>query len=681
MAKPEFRVGIDVGGTFTDVAAYDVASGNLVSFKVPSTPPELAHGVIAGLRVLLAAQDGSVRELVHGTTVATNAILEGRGSPTALITTRGFRDVLEIGRQSRHDLYDLDNPGRARPLVPRRRRFEVAGRLDHLGSEVEPLATAKIPGLVDAVRASGAVSVAICLLHSYANFDHECRLRDELTKHFDYVSASHEINAEFREYERSNTTVLNAYIMPIVSQYVTQLEEDLAELDLGGRLHVVQSNGGMMTPGTTRRKPINTVMSGPAAGIAASRHLLEQMGIQHGVTFDMGGTSTDVCVIYDSAATVTSQRKIGDQPARLASVSIETIGAGGGSLAWIDPAGALKVGPQSAGALPGPACYGRGGTDPTVTDADLVLGYLDDASVWGGEVRIDRDLSEQALGRFADRYGFSTHEAGEGIVAIANSNMIRALRLVSVQKGYDLREFALVAFGGAGPVHAGRLAQELHIPRVVVPVLSGVFSAYGCLVADVRYDAVQTYFSRLSDAEPVAIERAFRELEERTVGELVREGYGRSAISVSRAMDLRYLKQNYEIEVSADSQGETPDLAVIRGRFDARHEQLYAYRTNQDLEIVNLRVFATVATGHPPLPAHSAGTARSEDARRGERLAYFSETGHCTLPIYDRAELGVGAVVAGPAAVEEPWSTTVVYPGQRLVVDQFGNLVIEVPSP
>ena len=675
MADTSVRVGIDVGGTFTDVAVHDTANRTLNSFKIPSTPPKLAQGVVAALAQLrVLAPDATIRDVIHGTTVATNAVLEGRGATTALITTDGFRDVLEIARQARGILYDTRHDGRPPPLVPRDRRFEVLERLDVHGHVVTPLDTDGLPALVERVRASGAQAVAVCLLHSYRNDEHEQRVKEALSSAFKYISCSAEVNAEYREYERTNTTVINALVMPLVYDYAAHLHRELTELGLTGRLHLVQSNGGMMTTGTTQRRPITTVMSGPAAGVAASRSLLRTLGLSNAVTFDMGGTSTDVCLIWKGEAAVTRERRIGNQPVRVASLNIETIGAGGGSQAWTDPAGALKVGPQSAGADPGPACYGSGGTEATVTDANVVLGYLSPESVWGGRIRIQPDLAMKAIEDMGRRHNLSPLEAAEGIVAIANSNMLRALQLVSLQRGYDLRDFALVSFGGAGPVHAGRLAQELSIPRVVVPVMSGVFSAYGCLVSDMRYDNVQTFFGRLEEMTSIGFAEAFRTLEQQALDELDREGLDCSAVRVQRSLDVRYKGQNFVLELPLEQPPDGFDPQKIRQGFDALHEQLYAYATTQPVECVNLRLAAIIESEAPTL-------ARLLERPEGEALidrrrAYFRELGEMDLAVFDRDRLAPGEEIEGPAAVEETWSTTIVYPDQRLAVDEYGNLHI-----
>jgi len=676
----QLRVGIDVGGTFTDIAAYDVQTGMIVSFKVPSTPSDHVRAVIVALRMLLDGGD-QIAGVIHGFTIATNAVLEGKGAKTALVTTRGFRDVLHIARMHRHHLYDTDNPGRPLPLVPRDLRYEITERVDAHGNIVTPLVTDEIPALITAMQAQGIEAVAVSLLFSYLHPAHEVAVQRALAEAVPFVTVSSEINAEFREYERTSTTVLNAYVMPRVHEYLSRLDDEIAALGVPEKLQIVQSNGGMMSAPAIRDRPVNTVMSGPAAGVAASLATLRQMGIANGVTFDMGGTSTDVCLIHGGSATVTSERSIGGHAVRVPSVAIETIGAGGGSLAQIDAVGALKVGPQSAGASPGPACYGMGGTEPTVTDANLVLGYLNPDSIWGGQIHVHPELSVHALQRFADTYGMTVAELAHGIVEIANANMIGALRLVSVQKGYDLRDFTLVAFGGAGPVHAGRLAQLLQIPRVVVPAFSGVFSALGCLVSDLRYDAQRTYLIPVARADPAQMTTLFAGMEARIVSTLTADGHTRETITVTRSLDLRYVGQKFEIEVPIEAEIHTHTLAEAGAEFHRRHHRLYSYATDEALECVNLRLTATVRTPHPPLappappvlPMHGADMTPAI----GQRITYFPDTGEVASLVYDRAALPTGQWLTGPAIIEEAWSTVVVYPGQRATADRFGNLIIE----
>ena len=659
-------VGVDVGGTFTDLVAREV-SGRLQACKVPTTPANLARGVLNGLAAVRPA--GLPVSVAHGTTVVTNAIVERRGARVGLVATRGFRDVLEIGRMSRLHLYDLRLPPKPEPLVERRLRLEVTERVGPDGAVLLPLALDELPAIVEALKREDVESVAVCLLHGYANPAHERALKAALAPYFAHLSVGSEINAEFREYERTSTTVLNAAVMPLASRYLGELVAALGREAPGAALHLLHSGGGMMSPEAARHRPLAMAASGPAAGVAAAAHLARSLGLGRALAFDMGGTTTDVCLIADGVAETSAQRKLGGYPVRLPMVAVESIGAGGGSIAYADDAGALKVGPRSAGAEPGPACYGLGGTEPTVTDANLVLGYLDPGRVYGGSIRLDPERAATAVEALGRRFGLSRVEMAQGVVEVANANMLRALRLVSVQRGYDLRDFALIAYGGAGPVHAGALARQAGIGRVVVPAHSGTFSALGCLVSPLRYDAVRTWRARLDAWDVKPAEDRFRELEERCLAPLLDEGIAAEHVSLARSADLRYTGQNYELQVPWRS-----DAGALRRAFEARHRQLYGYATGESVECVNLRVVARVRDTAVELPEFGP-VADGETA--GAQRAWFPETGEIRLPLYHRAALAPTRPVTGPALIEDEWSTTLVYPGQRCAADRFGNLVVE----
>src|SRR6266436_2269616 len=592
------RIGVDVGGTFTDVVAWDPA-GRMESCKVPTTPVNPAEGVLNGIAAL-APKTGPWATLAHGTTMVTNAIVEHRGAPVGFITTRGFRDVLEIGRMSRL-------------------------HLEELGAIVEDF------------KREGIESVAVCLLHAYAASGHEQALRLALEAHFPYVSISSEINAEFREYERGCTTALNASVMPLAARYL----DDLVQRASGKPLHLLHSAGGMMSVEAAKERPLSMAMSGPAGGVAAAAHTSRALGLARALAFDMGGTTTDVCLIADGVPETAGQRKLGDYPARLPMVAVESIGAGGGSIARVESTGALKVGPRSAGATPGPACYGQGGTEPTVSDANLLLGYLDAERIYGGSIRLDPARAESVIGPLAARFGFSLIEAAHGVVEVANANMLRALRLVSVQRGYDLREFALIAYGGAGPLHAGALARQAGMSRVIVPAHSGAFSALGCLVSPVRYDAVQTHRARLETWDAKVVEERFSALEAQCLRPLLDEGHAVERIVLLRSLDLRYLGQNYELEIGFVPGGP----GALRAAFEKRHRQLYGYATGENVECVNLRVTARAAEEPPTMPAPPSGTSA---AATGSHRAYFPETGAVEMLRYDRASLPPGHLVEGP---------------------------------
>jgi N-methylhydantoinase A len=659
------KLGVDVGGTFTDLVLLDPVSGAIRSRKVLTTADAPARGVLYGLQALGPAPAA----IAHGTTIVTNAIVEGKVARTALVTTRGFRDVLELARQSRDDLYHLDAPPRPAPLVPRHLRFEVTERVGGDGRVVTPLAEAELPGLLAALQAAGVEAVAVCLLHAYAHPAHEARLGAALAPAGPYVSVSHEINAEFREYERTATTALNAAVMPVADRYLADLEQSLAGIGFTGALHLLQSSGGMMSAAAARRRPLAMAISGPAGGVAASRFLARTLGLRHAIAFDMGGTTTDVCLIADGRAQSLPQRRLGGHPVRLPSVAVESIGAGGGSLAYAEATGGLRVGPASAGARPGPACYGAGGTAPTVTDAHVVAGTLRADALLGESIRIDRAAAEAALAPLAAALRLAPAEAAAGVLEVANAAMRRAIRLISVQRGFDLRDFALVAYGGAGPLHAGRLARELGIPRVVVPAHAGVFSALGCVVTDVAYDHVQTHRRPLEATTAADLEARFAALAGTVVAPLRAEGHQTGSIRLERQVDVRYVGQNYELAVPWAG-----DLAGLRHDFEALHLRLYGYATGDAMECVNLRVRALVPADAARLPDWPG---RGSPVPSGEQRAYFPEVGETTLPIYQRADLAPEHPLEGPALLEDPWATTLVYPGQTAVLDRFGNVLID----
>ncbi|MBI3456624.1 MAG: hydantoinase/oxoprolinase family protein [Candidatus Rokubacteria bacterium] len=660
------RVGVDVGGTFTDLVAIESGSGTIRSRKVLTTADAPARGVLYGLQALGARATA----IAHGTTIVTNAVVEGKAARTALVTTRGFRDVLEIARQNRLDLYRLDLPPRPVPLVPRHLRFEVTERVAGDGRVAVPLAEAELPGLVAALRAAGVEAVAVCLLHAYAHPEHEARLGAALAGACPYVSVSHEINAEFREYERTATTALNAAVMPLADRYLADLEASLAGIGFAGSLHLLQSNGCMMSAAAARRRPLAMAVSGPAGGVAASRFLARALGLRHAIAFDMGGTTTDVCLIWDGQAQALPQRRLAGHPVRLPSVAVESIGAGGGSLAEVDATGALRVGPASAGARPGPACYGLGGAAPTVTDAHVVAGTLRGDALLGETIRVDRARAEAALDPVARALGLGLAEAAAGILEVANAAMRRAIRLISVQRGFDLREFALIAYGGAGPLHGGRLARELGIPRVVVPAHAGVFSALGCAVTEVAYDHVQTFRRALDGLGAADLEARFAPLVRTVQAPLLADGHPPEAIQLARSVDVRYLGQNYELEVPWRG-----DLETLRRDFQALHGRLYAYATGEAMECVNLRVRASGGVEAARFPEWPGAGPLSPYT---EQPAYFPDGGETALPVYRRADLAPEQPLEGPALIEDPWATTLIYPGQTGALDRFGNVVIEV---
>ncbi|QKG93892.1 hydantoinase/oxoprolinase family protein [Halorubrum salinarum] len=659
-------VGVDVGGTFTDVAL--ALDDRLVTAKVPSTDDQ-SEGVAAGIEKACEAagiDPESVTEFSHAMTVSVNALLEGDGARTALVTTEGFRDVLEIGRQTRPSLYDLDAEKPA-PLVPRRRRFEVSERATVDGIE-RPVDDAAIESLVADLRDADVESVAVCLLHAYAHPENEDRLAEALRDALDApVSASNEVLPEFREYERTSTTVVDAYVRPAIDGYVGRLTERARDLGLP-QPRIMQANGGVTDAETVRRNAVTTVLSGPAAGVVGASATAATEAERDGlITFDMGGTSSDVSLVRDGEVERTTESTIADRPIGTPMVDVETVGAGGGSIAWVDAGGALRIGPRSAGADPGPACYGKGGTEPTVTDADLVLGYVGADTDLGGDLSLDAAAAREALADLADEAGMDGPVAAAlGVHRVANADMTRAIRSVTVERGHDPRGFGLVAFGGAGPMHAVAIADALDVRRVVVPRASGVLSAYGLLAADETRDAVRTRQAPLAEVDPDAVEAVYGELTEGLSDEVSDP----AAARVEYAADCRYAGQSFELTVDVDRPF---DPAAVGERFAAAHESAYGYRADEPVELVNCRATATV-----PRTAPAVGVDAPEDpGPRTTREAVFPD-GARETPVYDRDRFPLGEAVEGPVVVEGPESTVVVPPGWAMRLRGDGALVAEV---
>ncbi len=671
-SRAVWRVGIDVGGTFTDVVALradgEGAAQALRVAKVASRRDD----PVAGLKAALAAvglEWEDVADLVHGTTMVTNAIVEDRLAPVALIATEGFADSLAIGRQNRRHLYRLDLPPKAPPQVPEARRIEVAERLDHRGEVLRPLDPDSVAAAVARAAESGAEAVAVSLLHAYANPAHEEALGRALAERFAYVALSNRVNPEAREYERTATTALSAGVMPLAAGYLDRLD---AARPAGARLHLFHSAGGMAAPEALRALPLGLALSGPAAGVAAAGDVASALGIEHAISFDMGGTTTDVCLITQGRAEISSDRSLAGRPMRQPMVAVETIGAGGGSIAALD-LGALRVGPESAGADPGPACYGRGGTRPTVSDANLLLGYLDAERVLGDGLRLDVAAARTAVGRLAREMDMGIEEAALGIVRVANAAMVRALRRITVERGIDGRRCALIAFGGAGPMHAVEVARAFGIGRVIVPANSSVFSALGCVAAELAYAQQRTLRMAATEWDSARLAAAREELRARLAAPLVAAGHDAAGLRVEDVAAIRYAGQSYAIEIDRPA-FDDPD--ALGRAFVARHEALYGFATDEPWELVAIRQRVSVPRDGQAIP----GPAASAGAAGGARTTpcVFSRHGAVETPRYDRAALGAGRRIAGPAIVEDVCSTVVVPPGATLAADAAGHLHIEV---
>ena len=678
------RLGVDIGGTFTDLVLLDENSGNSMVVKVPSRPKDPAGALVEAVtRGLLEAsvKPESVAMLNHGTTIVTNAVLEGTLAPTALVVTKGFRDVLEIGRHLRPDMYDL-NQDKPKPIVPRDLRFEVEERMAHDGTVVTPLNAATVAAAIEALKATDVTAVAVSFLHAYANPAHEAMVKDALSDALPgiAITVSTDICREIREFERTSTVVLNAAATPVVSRYLEVLSERTAAVVPEAQILLMQSNGGSMTVNAARRSPAQLIYSGPAAGVLACQFVGRMTGRPNVLGFDMGGTSTDISLVYRGEPLMTTEADVGGYPVKLPVLDINTIGAGGGSIAWIDSGGGLQVGPRSAGADPGPVAYGRGGTEPTVADANLALGRFSPDRFLGGELALDRDASLAAIKeKIADPLGLDPTSAAAGILRIANANMERALKVSSAERGYDPRDFTLITFGGGGPAHGAALAKEVGFPSVLVPSAPGVFSAFGLLIADIRHDYVQSYISRAHEVSLDAASGVFESMKALGEQALTEDAIADDRREYLRTADLRYVGQAYEVNVPVPDGPVDEDLiAAVVSLFHEVHQRQFAHSSEGDpVEIVNLRMIAMGRVEAPELGRQD--TASGNVVPIEHREVYFEESGgFVDCPVFERGVMGTGADVVGPAIIEQLDCTTVVHPGQKVSVDEWGNLIISV---
>ncbi len=673
------RVAVDIGGTFTDFVVFDTGTGTSSVGKVPSTPANPSEAIVEGLK-RMGVDLAGVEFFVHGTTVGLNAVVEGKGKPVALVTTKGFRDILEIGLMNKPDMYNIfyEKP---RPLVPRRHRLEIDERVDGFGKVLRPVDEAEVAAIAETIRAEGLGSIAVCTINSYANAENEARIAELLRKHLPdaFISVSHEIVNEWREFERTSTTVLNAYVLPIFHDYLEHLRSQLAGLGLATEAHIMQSNGGVMTASAASRRPIRTLLSGPVGGAVGGGVIgrLTETGGEFSavniVTADMGGTSFDATLIIGGQVETASQTEVAGRPLLTPSVHVSAIGAGGGSIARVEGTNALRVGPDSAGADPGPVCYGLGGVEPTVTDANLVLGRLDPESVLGGEIELDADAAQKAIGeRVAEPLGLDVHRAAEGILRVINSKMALAIRELTVAQGLDPRDFVLVAFGGAGPMHAAEISLEIGIPQVIFPPVPGMFSAWGMLAADLRHDLVATVVAKADDLDREIVEARFRSLEDAGREALVAQNVDEGAMRFIRSLDVRYFGQEHTLEVEVPND---LDPAQLKELFDKAHWRKYGHVSAEDpAEVVNFRLVAIGEVSKPDLSAASAA-GEADAVPVGERDVYFNG-GFVATKVYRRSEIPFGARFAGPAVIDEEGATLVVPPGFTVVCDVYGNLVL-----
>lgn len=674
-----YNLALDIGGTFTDVVLVN-EEGQMIVTKVPTTPSDPTEGLLNGIRKA-GVNLAEVKYLVHGTTIALNTVVQRNGAKIGLITTSGFRDVLEIMRTNRPDMYNLQQD-KPYPLVPRYLRFEISERLDYKGDEIAPVVREEVVRASSAMIAHGVEAIAVSLLHSYSNPNHENKVKQIIEEEFPMITVtiSSDLSREWREFERTSTSVINAYTLPIMKEYLTTVDNKLVEEGFSSEVLIMQSNGGIMAARDARSEPIKTIMSGPAGGIIMAEHLARQTNNGNLITFDMGGTTADICMIIDGKAEVRPIQEIDRLPVLQPSVDITSIGAGGGSIAWLDGGNALLVGPRSAGAVPGPVCYDQDGKEPTVTDANLVLGYIDPDYFLGGEKQLNLKAAQIAIEeKIAKPLGLTMYEAAYGIIQIINANMMRSLRKISVEKGQDPRDFSLVAFGGAGGLHAAQLGQDIGLERIILPKMPGTASAKGMLVADVRHDYVRTHVQPVFSADTALVQQHVIEMEERGKTQLLANGVSPDNMVFNRTADIRYSGQDYTLNVPVpDGEITVSLLQDLIETFHSLHEKLYTYRIPEEETVfVNLRV--TAIGKNPVKVIHDEFYHRDGDVRpKGVRMVYFRETGHVNCKIYERSDLEPGHRVDGPIIIEEPTSTILVPPDNWARVDAYGNLIIEL---
>ena len=678
------RVGIDVGGTFTDLYLLDEKSGAIVRHKLPSTPDNPYEAPIKGIQEILrmaGAAPADVRFVGLGTTVATNDLLERKGARTGLITTKGFRDLLEIARQKRPHVYDMF-VRKPDPLIPRQARLEVDERVAADGTVLRALDERAIVEVLERLLGQGVESVAVCFLNSYANPDHERRAREIIQRHWPdgFVSVSEDLLPEFREYERLSTTVINAYLMPRMKQYLDRFSEEVHNLGIPDQPFVMNSGGGVVSPALASQRPIDTLFSGPSGGVSGAGYLASLRGSPNIVTFDMGGTSTDVCLIKDGKPEVTQSRTIDGLPVKSTALDVHTVGAGGSSVAWIDAGGLLRVGPQSVGAKPGPACYGTGGTEPTVTDANVVLGRLNPDYLLGGVLKIDSRRSRAVIEQvIAGKKRLDVHEAASAILDVSNANIVQAIRYVSVERGLDPAEFILVAFGGAGPTQAASIAADLGM-AVLIPESPGVLCAMGVLTKDNQIDFSRTRILRNWSADMVkAVDVLFADLEERAVTTFRDGGLSAETLLVERSVDARYVGQNFEIPIPVPSAPlDIGTMQALKSTFHETHMRLYGYhQPAKVVELVTFRIKASLPVAKPDLKSFAVKTRRASPQPSARRDVFFQdEGGFVDCPIYQRQDLAAGDRLTGPAVIEQMDTTTVIPPDFAAEVDPLLNLLI-----
>ena len=677
------RVATDVGGTFTDLVCVD--DDGIRIAKSDTTPPNFEEGVMNVVK-LGGIDPSDVGDFVHGTTVVINALLSRRGAKTALITTHGFRDILEIARGNRPDLFNFafEKPA---PFVPRYLRREIPERMDYLGRVVEPIKLDGLGAIIDDFKADGVEAIAICLLHAYVNPAHELAVEERIKALWPDVSviASHKVCGEWREYERTSTAVLSAYVHPLAKDYLASLDKKMSARGLSSKPLIMRSNGGVATVDSARNDPICMVESGPASGVLGAAALGRQIGAPNLIALDIGGTTAKTALIEEGAAKVTTTYKIEwnrtnpGYPIKTPVVDLVEIGNGGGSIAWVDDGDRLHVGPQSAGSQPGPAAYGRGGDNVTTTDANLILGRINPDLFLGGVQKPDWESVDRAFARLEAKLGEKKEDIARGVIRIANANMVNALKLVSLNRGYDPRDFALIAFGGGGAMHAVALAEELMTPKVIIPVNSSVFSAWGMLMCDLRRDFLKTDVKLFNDAACADIEDGYQALEAHARKACLDEGMPENALRIERLADMRYAGQEHTVKITLPPGAiDASVLEDISNNFHAAHKREYTFELDAPVELVNFHTVVFADIEKKPLPLRAATGRGANEAHKGQRKVDFDEGGVCDANIYDLALFEPGMSVAGPAILEDPTATVVISPGKRVEMDAYGNLHIDM---
>lgn len=678
-----YWLGVDVGGTFTDFSLFNVESSQIYHYKLSSTPRDPSIAILEGIKEImryLEIKPNDVSYLAHGTTVATNALIQKNGCKTGLITTKGYKDLLEIGRQTRPTLYDFTKV-KQEPLVHGKLLSEVDERVLYDGSVHRPLDIESVYHAVDDLREAGADAIAVCTIFSYVNPEHEQKIEKVIRERFPeaYVSVSHRVSPEFREVPRMSTTVVNAFLGPVMEHYINNFQNAVLELGITTCPYITQSNGNIISINETKRMPVRTALSGPSSGVIAAKYISALCGISNIVTFDMGGTSADICLLSNGTPSYASEKEIEGYTVRIPMIDIKTVGAGGGSIAYIDDGGALKVGPESAGAVPGPAAYMRGGTLPTVTDANILLGRLNPEKLLNGRMDIDRSLAERAVEEnICSKTELGVIDAVKGIIDIVNANMMRIVRVVSVERGYDIREFTLVAFGGAGPLHSCDLAEELGMMRIIIPASPGTFCSLGLLVADIQYDYVRTHVTPASPEALNDINTVFAQMEQEGDEFLENEHVPLGERKFVRKIDARYRMQNYELSIAVpEGQLDSATLDEIYNSFHAEHEKSYGYcdRT-QEIELVNFRLSAIGKRMKPELQWKTPESGGSF-VPYSSRNVYFRNYGFIDCPIYQKDSLPVDQEFFGPAVIEQMDTTVVITPGWRCKIDRWGNILMD----